>query len=62
MFSYFLKTEIPTMFLVLVYRIIWNHGKEKLESFMKELNNFSDHWKCMFEASERKHQLFKCQG
>ena len=22
---------------------IWTHGKEELESFMKELNSFSDH-------------------
>ena len=31
---------------------IWTHGKKELESFMKELNSFSDHIKFTFESDK----------
>ena len=52
----FLKTQILQPFLWFRYIddvfFIWTHGKKKLESFMKELNSFSDHIKFTFESDK----------
>ena len=32
--------------------LIWTHGKEKLENFLKELNSFSGHIKFTFDSDK----------
>ena len=52
----FLKTQKLQSFVWFRYIndvfFIWTHGKEELESFINELNSFSDHRKITFESSK----------
>ena len=52
----FLKTQKLQPFVWFRYIddvfFIWTHGKEELESFIKELNSFIDHIKFTFESNK----------
>ena len=52
----FLKTQKFQPFVWFRYIddvfFIWTHGKEELESFIKELNSFIDHIKFTFESNK----------